>query len=301
MSFRLITRSIAAIAGFSLACQSSLAEITESSNLLHIGAGGIVFPDGEEVGDQWRRFTINLIDGGNAYGWASMEDEAAPHTLEFEMASLSHVEKFVLDSSFSNSTAYDKKSSFPYEAAPARRFVLFGSPTAQGEDFSEVLAGELPPSVRKEFLLDSPVTVRRLRLRILDNWGTHSRTALSEVEAHGRPREPAQRNDETQSINGIYDHVYGPIVLWRSGRKVDGCYLDGEGLLRGFIDGRVIRLAYLETTSERMGTAVFVPAHDRLFGFWFDHKNRMGSPWNAPKIGDLKHNLGGCTGYVPSS
>lgn len=162
-----------------------------------------------------------------------------------------------------------------------------------------LLEGELPRSSRKEFDLGAAATVQALKLEVLSNWGDLPQTHLSEFEAVGAQAAGAQANPS--AIDGLYAHEYGPIVLRRDGNKVTGCYINGTGVLNGLIDGRVIRLGYLETASHRLGSVVWVAAHDQLFGFWFGPLDTMGSPWNAPKVSDLTGDLGGCAYLAPQA
>lgn len=264
-----------------------------SSNLLHIAEGTIALPDGDEIDTQWRGFTINLLDGSDNYGWVSREGIAAPHRIDFELAQLSLIEAVALSSTFEAITAYDGELvQSGAGVGPARRFRILYSSSLEGDDFQILLEDELAPSSDMKFEFASAATVRRLRLELLSNWDDMPRTRLSEIRAFGTRLELDAGPDF--DINGIYEHNYGPIVLRRNGNLVEGCYLDGRGLLNGVMNGRVLRLAYLEREDSRMGTALFVAAHEKLFGFWFGSRNEMGSPWNAPKIGSLAADLGGC-------
>ena len=55
-------------------------------NILHISWAGIAEADAGEAKRHWTTWTINLVDGGPAYGWLSDKSVTLPHALNFELA-----------------------------------------------------------------------------------------------------------------------------------------------------------------------------------------------------------------------
>lgn len=265
----------------------------EDNNILHISWGGIAEADQGEGKRHWSTWTINLVDGGPAYGWLSEKDIAFPHTLNFEMAGTGKVRAVALDNRFEPVVREDGSMSQTAEGSPVRRFALLGSTVGPDGPFETLVAGEAKADARTLIKLPKESTARWLRLRIDSNWKGSGATRLSDLAVLG---ELEQRGAAGEAdVSGVYAHEYGPIALRQSGHDIWGCYNDGLGTLRGTAFGRVMRLAWFSKEEGSIGSATLVAANGKLYGFWYRPEDKMGSPWNADKEKNLvSADLGSC-------
>lgn len=289
----LANASAFALAMYVAGAAPAFAEEAESPDILHISAGTIALADANEDKRHWSTWSINLIDGSAAYGWTSQADITLPHSLSFELAGIGAIDAIALDSRFAPVIREDGSSSQSPEGGAVRAFALLGSTTGPDGPFEMLFAGEAPKELRTRFVLPKPVRARWLKLEVRSNWGTTNQSRLSELEIQGKLEGRGTSPDD--EVSGYYTHEYGPIILRKDGDKVYGCYNDGDGKLLGIGFGRVLRVAWHNPGEISIGMATFVPAHGKLYGFWYRDSDRMGSPWNAVKVKDLADvDLGTC-------
>lgn len=261
-------------------------------NILHISWGGIAETDAGEAKRHWSTYTINLVDGGPAYGWLSEKDATFPHTLNFELAGVGKVRAVALDNRFEPVVREDGSMSQTAEGSPVRRFALLGSTTGPEGPFATLVEGEAKADTQTVVKLPKEASARWLRLRIDSNWAGSGATRLSDLAVIG---ELEQRGAAaTADVSGVYGHEYGPITLRQKGNEIWGCYNDGLGTLRGTIFGRIMRLAWFSKEEGSIGSATLVAANDKLYGFWYRPEDKMGSPWNAVKEKGLEADPGKC-------
>lgn len=257
----------------------------EGHDILHITWGGIAMADAGEEKRHWSTWTINLIDGSAAYGWQSDEAISFPHTLDFELAGAGKIRGVVLDSRFEPVIREDGSSSQSAKGSAVRRFALLGSTKGPDGPFEELIAGEAQKDVRSEFPLPKESVARWLRLRVDSNWAGSGATRLSELAVIGELDD--RGSAVTADVSGVYSHEYGPIMLRQTGNEIRGCYSNGLGTLRGTIFGRVMRLAWFSAAERSIGAATLVAANGKLYGFWYQPEDKMGSPWNATRTQGL--------------
>lgn len=293
----LVRASVLAAALSVVNAAAALPQAAESPDILHISAGAIALADSHEDQRHWSTWSINLIDGSTAYGWTSEANVKLPHSLDFELAGTGQIDAIALDSRFAPVIREDGSSSQSPEGSAVRKFVLLGSTAGPNGPFQVVFEGEAPREQRTRFVLPKPVKARWLKLEIRSNWGTGPQTRLSELEVQGKLVNRVTASDD--EVNGYYKHEYGPIILRKAGDLIYGCYSNGLGKLAGLGFGRTLRLAWYSPRESSIGMATLVPAHGRLYGFWYRDGDRMGSPWNAVKEKTLAEaDLGTCRASV---
>lgn len=248
-------------------------------NILHISWGGIAEADEGEAKRHWSSWTINLVDGGPAYGWLSDKAIAFPHELNFELAGPGKVRAVALDSRFEPVAREDGSMSQSAEGSPVRRFALLGATAGPDGPFKLLAEGEAKVDAVTRIDLPQPAQARWLRLRVDSNWAGGGATRLSDLAVLGELDQRGAAGPD--DAGGVYVHEYGPILLRQKGHEVWGCYNDGLGTLRGTIFGRIMRLAWFSQEEGSIGSATLVAANGRLYGFWYRPEDKMGSPWNA--------------------
>lgn len=253
----------------------------EPSNILHITWGGIAQPDAGEATRHWSEWSINLIDGSNAYGWTSAAGATFPHDLNFELAGVGLIDEVVLDTTFAPVVREDGSMSSKATGSPVRRFEVQGSTTGPQGPFTKLAEGEAAQDGRTVVKLPSRTAARWVKLVIQSNWKGSGTTRLSEFEVRG---ELQKRGDGgVPDVTGYYMHEYGPIVLKQEGDRIVGCYNRGDGKLEGLIFGRIMRLAWRMPGEQSIGSATLVADAGHVYGFWYRDGDRMGSPWNSVK------------------
>ncbi len=257
----------------------------DGTNILHISWGGIAEADPGEEKRHWSTWTINLIDGGSAYGWLADKSVTLPHALNFELAGEGKIKAVVLDNRFEPVVREDGSMSQTVEGSPVRRFTLLGSTKGPQGPFETLVDGEAKADAATVVKLPKEATARWLQLRVDSNWSGSGQTRLSDFAVIGElDKRGAAGVDD---VSGIYMHEYGPIALRQKGHEIYGCYNNGLGTLRGTIFGRIMRLAWFSNEEGSIGPATLVAANNKLYGFWYRPEDKMGSPWNAVKQSGL--------------
>lgn len=265
----------------------------EPINILHITRGGIALPDAGEDKRHWSEFTINLVDGSQNYGWTSEKTVTFPHELKFELAGAGKISGIALDSTFAPVIREDGSASSKAEGSAVRKFSVLGAVKSPDGPYFKIFDGEAGKDQKTVFALKAPISARWIKLVINDNWKGGEQTRLSEFELHGELE--ARGAGGSGDVSGVYSHEYGAIALKQHGNRVQGCYNDGDGEMEGVVLGRTMRLGWYEAGAQSIGAATLVVANNQLYGFWYRDGDRMGSPWNSPKVGGLdKVDLGGC-------
>lgn len=255
-------------------------------NILHISWGGIAEADPGEAKRHWSTWTINLVDGGAAYGWLSDKGETLPHALNFELAGNGKIAAVALDNRFEPVVREDGSMSQTAEGSPVRRFALLGSTKGPEGPFETLVEGEAKADAQTVVKLTKESSARWLRLRIDSNWAGKGPTRLSDLAVIGTLDQRGAA--AVADVSGVYGHEYGPIALRQQGNEIFGCYNDGLGTLRGTVFGRIMRLAWFSREEGSIGAATLVAANGKLYGFWYRPEDKMGSPWNAVREGGLE-------------
>ena len=262
-------------------------------NILHISWGGIAEADAGEAARHWSTWTINLVDGGPAYGWLSDKGVTLPHALNFELAGNGKIDAVALDNRFEPVVREDGSMSQTAEGSPVRRFVLLGSTKGPEGPYETLVEGEAKADAQTVVKLPKQATARWLRLRIDSNWAGKGQTRLSDLAVLGTLEQRGAT--AAADVSGLYSHEYGPILLRQQGSEIFGCYNNGLGTLRGTVFGRIMRLAWFSKGEGSIGSATLVAANGKLYGFWYRPEDKMGSPWNAVREGGLgAADLGKC-------
>lgn len=262
------------------------------ANILHISWGGIAEADRDEAKRHWSTWAVNLVDGGPAYGWLSPKDIAFPHTLNFELAGNGKVRAVAIDSRFEPVVREDGSMSQTAEGSPVRRFALLGSTTGAEGPFETLVEGEAKADAQTIVNLPKEAQARWLRLRIDSNWAGSGATRLSDLAVIGELEQRGAAG--VADVSGVYAHEYGPIALRQKGQDIWGCYNNGLGTLRGTIFGRIMRLSWFSKEEGSIGSATLVAANGKLYGFWYQPEDKMGSPWNATREKGLEGADGKC-------
>lgn len=263
----------AAILMFSLALEVQAQE----TNLLGLGEGAVVAVEPEHYGG-WP--AVNLLDDAPGSGWACAEGKVGGNVILFELPYLSTISAFEMDT-----------GGIDTDGAGAKDVVVEVSASSATAGFQPVLRATLQDKADgQRFAAQARVEGRFVRLTILNNHGSEEWTELMGFRALGTHRPP----EPLGSIDGTYDTDYSKFHLRAQGTALVGCYEYNEGVFEGSVEGRVMKLTWVE--GESRGPAVFVFAPDgRSFrGAWWrdtDKGNAVSGAWNGTRVSS---EVGGC-------
>lgn len=253
------------------------AHAQERQNVLGFANGTVLLEYTAEYGgrssSEW--IALALIDDEPGLGWASPQNETAPHTFLFEMPQTYTLDSFSLDSRETEEAAYPGVS--------ATGVTISVSASGPDGPFSTAYEGTVPGGELTEITLDAPVEGRWVRMTINGNGGRADYTELMEFSAHGAPAGPLRR---PEGISGTYETNWGPFYITVEDGVVRGCYDFDSGRFSGALDGAFLNIEWREE-GDQVGQAVMAMTEDGRFlnGFWYEGGSRQGT-WFGPLASD---------------
>ena len=184
---------------------------------------------------------FNLIDESASTDWTG---EAGQAVFVLELSEETELSRIAFDTAGLNR---DRK-------AP-RGFTVALSNTSANSGFEEVLSGELRMNANGQSFAFKPEdrpTGRWVRLTIESNHGDDY-TGLTGFHGYGRQ---TTASASTPDLTGNYDGAsgWGWIHLKQEGDRVAGCYEYQRGEFTGTVDGRVLKLDIVDTSSDESKT-----------------------------------------------
>jgi outer membrane protein OmpA-like peptidoglycan-associated protein len=246
-------------------------------NLLALGAGTLPVLEPPSYGG-WP--AINLLDDAPGSGWACEKGRVSGNVFVFEMAAPALLTAFEFDA-----------AGVDAEGAGARNVVVEVSAAAKDSGFQPVLRATLKAGAdAQRFPAQAKAAGRFVRLTVVDNNGSPEWTELLGFRGFGAP--PAA--EPIPSISGTYATNYNQFHLRQQGTALSGCYEHNEGLFDGAIEGRVMRLTWVEGDSRGPAVFVFAPDARSFRGIWWHGTDRGNPPageWSGTRV---TADVGGC-------
>jgi outer membrane protein OmpA-like peptidoglycan-associated protein len=184
-----------------------------------------------------------LADGDAEVGWASEAGAKGPWLFEYSFEDVQALTTVVAD------TVKTEEPSHP--GCSVKAFELLVSPSEKGEDFKVLGTFEVPQKSVKSFPLPAKATARRVRVKVLSNWGDPTYTELMELDVLGPPSPR-----KSVRVAGLYTGPFNALRLEQVGDQVLGCYDYSQGLLFGTVEGRTARLTWSEVSGEQVSTGL---------------------------------------------
>lgn len=245
---------------------------------LYEGAMPVVIP---ETYGSW--YAEGLLDQSPSTGWACESGSIHGNTFVFELAGESVIETFEFDT-----------AAIDADGAGARDIFVEVSTESKDSGFIVVLEATLESAEDGQtFQVSRKVPARWVRLTIRNNYGNTEWTELFSFRGYGEKPAPELIED----ISGTYESDYSEFHVRQQGTALIGCYEYDEGLLEGTIEGRVMKITWMEAGGpDDSGPAVMVFARDgkSFKGNWWYKGNESGRPdgtWDGKKNSDV---VGGC-------
>lgn len=249
----------------------------QETNLLALGEGAVVAVEPEHYGG-WP--AVNLLDDAPGSGWACAEGKVGGNVIVFELPYLSTISAFEMDT-----------AGIDTDGAGAKDVVVEVSASSATAGFQPVLRAALQDKAdNQRFAAQARVEGRFVRLTILNNHGSEEWTELMGFRGYGTHRPP----ESLGSIDGTYDTDYSKFHLRKQGTALVGCYEYNEGVFEGSVEGRVMKLTWVEGESRGPAVFVFAPDGKSFRGFWWrdtDKGNAVSGAWNGTRVSS---EVGGC-------
>jgi outer membrane protein OmpA-like peptidoglycan-associated protein len=250
----------------------------ETINLLSLQAGTMPVISPANYGG-W--LVEALLDESSASGWACQEGKIANNIFVFEMIHAAEIESFEFDNA-----AVDT------EGAGAREIAIEMSPAGKDSGFETILQATLAAKANmQKFKAQKRIKGRWVRLTIKSNHGSAEWTELFTLRGYGlKPAVPSP----LENISGTYETDYSKFHIRQQGTALVGCYEYNEGVLDGAIEGRLMKLTWLEGENSGPVVMIFNPDGKSFRGYWWgkgQEKELPSGNWDGRKI---SAQIGGC-------
>lgn len=260
-----------------VACAAGVAMAAPQANLLGLGVGAMVVVEPESYSG-WP--AIDLLDDDPGSGWACVEGRTTNNVIVIELPAPTLFAAFELDT-----------AGIDADGAGAKDVVIEMSASSATTGFFSVLRATLKDRADgQRFATTAQVEGRFVRLTILNNHGSESWTELMGLRGYGMQRPPEPLGD----ISGTYDTDYSKFHLRQQGTALVGCYEYNEGVFEGAVEGRVMKLTWVEGDSRGPAVFVFAPDGKSFRGVWWRDTDKGRAPsgtWNGTRISTQ---VGGC-------
>ncbi len=240
---------------------------TRGDDLLDLEAGAIVLNVTSEY-DDWP--ALALLDHNPHTGWASRRGHVGPNTIVLELPQSHTIESIAVD----NTQAQEHD----HPGISAREIEVWFSTEGPDTGYDRVAKVEATRGGREQFPLSPGRTARWIKLVVNSNWGSDQFTEIMELEAYGSP---VGRLVERRLISGTYLTNFGPLYLEESGDRVRGCYDDGSAVVRGRIEGRMMRLDWEDEYGTGIALLAVSAGGGFLNGLWYEGTVLQGT-WRGP-------------------
>lgn len=240
---------------------------SRGGDLLDLESGAVILSATSEY-ESWP--ALALLDGNPYTGWASWRGRVTGNTILVE---LPHT--FALESiAFDNTRAQE----IEFPGVSARDIEVWISSAGPDEGFELAATVQATQGGREQFPLPRGSRARWIKLVIQGNWGSGDFTELMELEAYGTPI----GQPPPPAVSGTYLTNFGPLYLEQSGERVRGCYDDGSAVVRGRLDGRMMRLDWREHDGAGSALLTVSAGGDYINGLWYEG-NELRGTWRGPR------------------
>lgn len=253
---------------------------TDEKDLLSFFSGALIVKKTAEFGSGWT--AENAIDENPESGWASPENEISNHSFVIELP-----EKTVLKTlSFDTANTED-------EDRGAKEITIEISDANADSGFQEIARVSLKNKTDgQRFPVSKEVPGRFVRVSFGANEGSSRYVELMNIRGFGQQL----TKTPLDNVSGTYTSDFGDFHIKQEGTSVIGCYEHENGLLKGGIEDRIMKLNWSEDGGDK-GPAVIVFSSDgkKMVGRWWNASENIlkttGGQWNGTK---KSNDVGSC-------
>ena len=245
---------------------------TDEKDLLSFFSGALVVKKTEDYGSGWS--AENAIDESAVSGWASPKEKITNQSFVIELP-----EKTLL-----KTLSFDTAST-DGEQRGAQEVTIEISDANSDSGFQEIARVSLKDKTdNQRFPVSKETAGRFVRVSFGKNQGSTEFVELMEIRGFGEQL----TKTPLENASGTYESDYGNFHIKQEGGSVIGCYEHENGLLKGGIEDRVMKLNWSEDGGDS-GPAVMVFTSDgkKMVGLWWekgaDILTTQGRQWNGTK------------------
>ncbi|MEA2691545.1 MAG: OmpA-OmpF porin, family [Acidobacteriota bacterium] len=268
-----------------LAGGGSLAAAPPSQpSLISFSAGALIVQKPQEYDDSWSAFW--LLDERPESGWATPKGVVTPQVIVIALPERTVLKRMEFDTASTDGDG----------GRGAKDIAVEISDSSAKDGFKKIADVTLKDRAdRQSFPVVAEVPGRYLRLTVKNNHGSAEYTELMDVRGYGTQLTHTPFTD----ISGTYETNFNNFHVRQQGTSVTGCYEHKEGILTGGIEGRIMKITWIEGENRGPAVMVFSPDGKEIFGLWW-HEGGEGAPagtWNGTKkantVGTCPHWAGG--------
>ena len=252
----------------------------EEKNLLSFFSGALIVKKTKDYGAGWS--AENAIDESATSGWASPKEEITGHSFVIELPEKSVLKTLSFDTANTDG-----------ERRGAKEITVEISDQNADAGFQEIARVSLKDKTdNQRFPVSKQIAGRFVRVNFGKNQGATDFIELMEIRGFGEQL----TKTPLSNASGTYETDYGDFHIKQEGSSVIGCYEHENGVLKGGIEDRVMKLNWSEDGGDS-GPAVMVFTSDakQMVGLWWDQDadilTTQGRHWDGVKKSD---DIGSC-------
>jgi OOP family OmpA-OmpF porin len=244
---------------------------SEEANLLALGEGALPVVQPPSYSG-WP--AVNLLDSAPSSGWACESRRTANNVFVFEMAEPTTLTAFEFDTNGVDGDGRGAKD------------VTVEVSSAVAGGYQKVLTASLQDKKDgQRFTASGAAAGRFVRLTILSNHGDAEWTELMGFRGFGAKTSPPPIG----GISGTYTTNWQDFHMRQQGTALSGCYEFDQGTFDGTVEGRVMKMTWVQSASRGPAVFVFAPDGKSFRGYWWhdtDKGRAIDGDWNGSRASD---------------
>jgi outer membrane protein OmpA-like peptidoglycan-associated protein len=253
-------------------------------SLVSFSAGALLVQKPQEYDDSWSAFW--LLDERAESGWATPKGTITPQVIVIALPERTVLKRLEFDTAHTDGDG----------GRGAKDISVEISDLSAKDGFKRVADVSLQDRAdRQSFPVAAEVPGRYLRLTVKNNHGSPDYIELMDFRGYGTQLTHTPFAD----ISGTYETNFNDFHVRQQGTSVTGCYEHKDGILNGGIEGRIMKITWVEGENRGPAILVFSPDGQQIFGLWWTAggDSAPGGTWNGTKkastVGTCPHWAGG--------
>ncbi len=255
-------------------------------SLVSFSAGALLVQKPQEYDDSWSAFW--LLDERAESGWATPKGTITPQVIVIALPERTVLKRLEFDTANTDGDGDGGRG--------AKDISIEISDTSAKDGFKKIADVSLKDRAdRQSFPVAAEVPGRYLRLTVKNNHGSPDYIELMDFRGYGIQLTHTPFAD----ISGTYETNFNDFHVRQQGTSVTGCYEHKDGILSGGIEGRIMKITWVEGENRGPALLVFSPDGKQVFGLWWTAggDSAPGGTWNGTKksntVGTCPHWAGG--------
>lgn len=253
-------------------------------SLVSFSAGALLVQKPQEYDDSWSAFW--LLDERAESGWATPKGVVTPQVIVIALPERTVLKRLEFDTASTDGDG----------GRGAKDIAVEISDTSAKDGFKKIADVTLKDRADgQSFPVATEVPGRYLRLTVKNNHGSAEYIELMDFRGYGAQLTHTPFAD----ISGTFETNFNDFHIRQEGTSVTGCYEYHDGILTGGIEGRIMKITWVEGENRGPAIMVFSPDGKQIFGLWWREGGDGASAgtWNGTKkantVGTCPHWAGG--------